>query len=244
MVHREQFEFGTGSFVGQALNEDTFYDLSPMEQARIAGWVDSCPVVEELIDPANPNPGRGPEAMLERYGEANAWFSFITQAVKDVKPELYEQMITPVKRQHNEPLGKYEAGSVPPTHYSEMSPMATLPGYALPRLLIKQIGSGTIAENQSRLVPGLEILDNAVHRASTPAELLAVFAEGINDVGIVDTETVLASTLSQGWFSEHNARVMLTEVEEALANNSPTLWAAYQHLSAADKDRLKIAHVG
>src|SRR5665647_1386375 len=139
MMQKESLPFGSGSFV-YALNDPAFEALPVRDQARIVGWADGCPVVDELTDPANPNPQRGPEVMLGRYGEVNAWFSFIARSVEDVNPDLSDQLMTPVTRLISEPAGSYELESVPESYISEMSPMGTLPDDALPRLLVKQLG--------------------------------------------------------------------------------------------------------
>ncbi len=239
-MQKESLPFGTGSFV-HALNDPAFEALPVREQARIVGWADGCPVVSELTDPANPDPQRGPEAMLGRYGEVNMWFGFITRSVQAVNPDLSDQLMAPVTRLISEPAGSYELESVPESYLAEMSPMGTLPGYALPRLLVKQLGQGSVSDTQARLCRGLEALDQAASEARTPAELLALFAAGLLAKQDLSLEAILSSSLSSGWFDEHNATTMLTAVKTAFAVKAPELWAIYVDLPAAAKAELKLA---
>ena len=238
-MQKESLPFGAGSFVG-AMNDPAFDALSDLKQAQIAGWASGCPVVSELTDPANPDPQRGPEAMLGRYGEVNTWFGIITRSVQAVNPDLSDQLMTPVTRLSSEPVGDYELESVPESYLAEMSPMGTLPGYALPRLLVKQLGQGSVSVTQARLCRGLEALDQAASEAQTPPELLALFAAGLAAKKDLSSEAILSSAFSNGWFNEHKATTMLTEVKTAFAAKAPELWAIYTGLPTAAKDELKL----
>lgn len=238
-MHKESLSFGSGSFVA-ALNDPAFEVLAVRDQAQIVGWADGCPVVNELTDPANPDPQRGPATMLGRYGQVNMWFGFIARTAGEVNVNLSAQLLSPVSRLADEPVGPYEPESVPNTYVTEMAPMATLPGYALPRLLVKQLGNGTVADTQARLSRGLEALDSAVSKAGTPAELLALFANGLYAQKDISAEVILGSAFSKGWFDEHNASTMLSEIKVAFADKAPELWAVYTTLPVAAKSRLKL----
>lgn len=243
-MQKESLDFGTGSFV-HLLNDEEFQQLPVREQALLVGWADSCPVALELTDPANETPGRGPETMLDRYGEVNFWFGQIARDVREGNPALYEQLIAPVARQQGEPAGKYEDESVPFTHYGEMSPMGTLPGYALPRIFIEQIGAprGHDFDEQAvaRLERGLKVLDEVIPQSHTPAELLARVAEGLAGTGDVTPVQILRHVLSSGWLKEHNARTMLGEVKQELEDLAPTIWMFYSQMTEHERNALKLA---
>ncbi len=238
-MHKESLAFGGGSFV-TALNDPAFEALAVRDQARIVGWADGCPVVNELTDPSNPDPQRGPATMLGRYGQVNMWFGFIARTAGEVNANLSAQLLSPVSRLSAEPVGPYEPESVPDTYGTKMAPMATLPGYALPRLLVKQLGNGPVPDTQARLCRGLEALDNAVSKAATPAELLALFADGLYVQKDISAEAILSSAFSKGWFDEHNASTLLSEVKAAFADKAPELWTTYTSLSVAAKSQLKL----
>lgn len=239
-MQKENLEFGSGSFVGAAMNDPAFHELSILEQARVVGWADGCPVVTELTDPENTDPGRGPEAMLNRYGSVNFWFGFIARAAGDHSPDLYDQIMTEVDRLPDEPVGKYEPESVPFAYLFEMAPMGTLAGYALPRIFTKQLGENLSKEDsQARLIEGLAVLDKAIPQAETPLQLLALVAEGLAEANVPAT-TALSSVLSPGWFEEHNSINMLNDAEQALEADAPKLWAVYTNLSTEEKAQYKI----
>ena len=172
---RENLEFGSASFVGPALNDPSFYELPIREQAKVIGWAVGCPVVEELTDPANLNPGRGPEAMLNRYSEVGFWAGYINRAAEKLNPDLHAQLIKSVVRLPGEPVGIHEPESVPASYASEIPRTETLVGYTLPRLLGKQLGGKELpqAEKHNRLVRGLDILESSIAAAHTPEEMLA-----------------------------------------------------------------------
>jgi hypothetical protein len=239
---REKLEFGRASFVGVALNDPAFHELSPQDQAKVIGWAVGCPVVEELTDPRNPDPGRGPEAMLPRYGEVAFWSGYISRAAEELNPALHAQLAQSVTRLKDEPIGKYEPESVPESYITEIPPTETLVGYTLPRLLTKQLGGTEVprAEKQARLVQGIDILDNAIVVANSPEELLALTAERMARDADVDPLTTLSTVLSVGWYSEHNADHMVRSVKQALKASAPQLWKLYSNLSEQAKAAQKI----
>lgn len=226
------------------MENQSFFDLPPREQALVAAWANSCPIPEELTDPANPSPGRGPEAMLNRYGQVNFWFGYIHRAAGEVNPGLEEQLLTPVTRLPGERPGKYEWDSVPASHHAEMPPMGTLAGYALPRLFLEQLGTGqnlAREEVRDRLINGLAVLDEAIAGAGNPLEFLALLAEGLAVKAQTTPDQAFKHIFSQGWMDEHNAYTMLAQFKSTMAQKAPRLWARYNAMSEADKARRNLA---
>lgn len=245
-MQRNSLEFGHGSFVGAIMDDQSFFDLPVRDQARVLGWADSCPVVENLTDPENTNPGRGPEAMAQRYGQVNFWFGYINREVQARNPELYDQLMTPVQRREDEPVDEreYESVSVPDSYITEMPPMSTLAGYSLPRLFIEQIGVGKDLDKeevQDRFVRGQAVLDHVAEVATTPNDLLALTAEGIAEQFDIAPTKVLSLVMSKGWLGEHNAQTMLDDFKRALSQHGPKLWQVYESLSDEEKAELKLA---
>ncbi len=233
---REQLEFGSSSFVGPALNDPSFYDLSIRDQARAIGWAVGCPVVDELTDPANPEPGRGPEEMLNRYAQVGFWFGYIVHSAEEHNPDLYSQLVQQLPRLAGEPVGIHEPQSVPDNYDTVIPPSESLAGFTLPRLLLKQIGGDSLPkeEKQSRLLTGLRILQDAVISAQTPEELLAISAEGIS-LANVDPLITLSTVLPQGWYDEHNGDQMVASFKASLSEKAPQLWGLYCTLTDKDK---------
>ena len=235
--------FGSGDYLGLLLNRgyEEFQRLSEREQALLVGYADGCPVALALTDPAYPDENRGPEAMLDRYGEVNFWFRQIVHAAEEHNPALAHDLTVPVVRQ--EPFGEqYEQETVPDTFYDEMSPLGTLWGYAASRLLVKQLGGEglTLEESQERLDAALTILESSVTEAQSREELLALIAEAIAAGGDVDSTEVLHDALSLGWYGEHHASGMVDDVKTALRAKAPRLWEHYEDLSEAKQAKAGI----
>jgi len=243
MSAREKIQFGEGSFVGEISRDPSFFELPEREQAKIIGWANSCPITDELTDPDNPSPGRGPEAMRQRYAELNFWFGFIEREVTRLNPSLHESFTRPVRREATEPVGKHEPENVPEWHARNISPMGTLTGYALPRIFVEQLGTHkgiSREEIQDRLLRGLDVLEAAIPEAKTPAELLAITAEGLLHADCTPQE-VMKHTFSAGWIEEHNAYRMMGNFKLMMNYRAPKLAETYNSLNEEVKSRLKLA---
>jgi hypothetical protein len=228
MEGSNQEKFGTGSFVGDIMKDDEFFKLSIEDQARFLGQRNGCPVVEELIDPDH---GRGPEKMKNRYAEINFWYGFISREVSHYNQPLFEKFSKSIPRKEGETVGKHEPESVPDNYAQTMAPLQTLPGFSLPRMLTEQIQSGKdIDERKQKLVTGLQVVEDAVKESQAPAELMARVAEGlVKDGANIDNITKLM--LGQGWMDEHNAHSLLNEGRNALQEFAPTIWEHYEGLT-------------
>lgn len=239
---QEQIDFGDGHFVGPLYADPWFLesfddpekpDLA--EQARYVGYVNGCPVVQELIAE------RGAEAMLNRYGEVNFWFTEIARMAEERNFPLYQALTTPVPRRLGESVGKHEPESVPEDHANVIAPMGTLVGWALPRLFIKQLGGAgqSVEVAQGRLDRGMAVLEYAVDHAASPAELLAFVAEGVSQADLTRQE-VLQTILLRGWLEEQRSLHMVNEVKVALNQYAPEVWDAYVQMSASELAKLQI----
>ncbi len=234
-MQREELKFGHGSFVGAVMRDPTFFEMSAEDQARILGWADSCPVVNELIEE------RGAEAMRDRYGEVNFWFGELNRLIGEVNPDLQHELMWPQARLDSEPIGKHERQSVPTSAISHMSPMGKLVGHVLPRLFIEQLGIHEDLpkhEIQDRLIRGIDIIGRAATLTKSPSELLAYTAEGILLAGDVTPETVLKQVFSKGWLDEHNGRSDIAHFRGRVYEVAPTLWQAYDGLPETQKVQL------
>ena len=220
--------FGKGKFVGE-MNDPGFFDMPLTDQARFLGQRTGCPVVEELIAPVEEG-GRGPEKMINRYGEVNFWYGYISREIEHDNPALFEEFSKATERKEGELVGKYEPESVPENYTRTMAPINALPGFSLPRMLIEQINGSDGEEAQARLVEGLQVLEGAVKESKSSSELMARAAEGFVAQG-TDMDKVLKNILGQGWLDEHNAFTMLDEGKCALKEFAPIVWEYYEKLT-------------
>jgi hypothetical protein len=238
---RDSLEFGSGHFVGDAFDDPALNGLSPQDIAKTIGFAAGCPVVDELTSPDNPDPNRGPEAMIRRYGELGFWFTYMEDTAQRLNPDLHDQLVKPVARLPHEPIGKYEPQSVPESYLHEIPPTETLVGFAMPRLMTKNTGGGEVPyeTRQDRLVRGLDFLERSIAEAQTPEEMLAHFADRVASADL-DPITTLRTILPAGWYEEQNAESMVVAAKEALRTYAPQLWLRYAALTDQEKSDLSI----
>lgn len=242
MARRNYDKFGSGSFVGGYQRHDLANE--PMlDQARALGWSDGCPVADELTDPGNTQPGRGPENMVNRYGEVNFWFGQIVREIAEVNPGLAEQMMQDVSRRDDEHVGAYEGQSVPAMYHIKMAPMNTLAGYSLPRLFAVNLKAGGDDKGvmQDRMTESLDIIASVSRGVEDPLALLASVAGEFSNRGLLPDETILSNILSNGWLSEHGAISTVAEFKACLKATAPELYNTYVQMSASEKSSYKLA---
>lgn len=242
---RDPEQFGTGSFVGEIMQDDGFFEQDARDQARFIGWADGCPVVEELTDPANPNPGRGPEAMVKRYAEVNLWFTYVTDTIAQTNPQLAEQMRRPLPRLASEPAGhRIEPESIPDSFQDRISPMGQLAGFAAPRLFSAALAAAgeDKREKQKALAAATEAVElaSSTEVSENPLEFLAAFSQNLLKSTSIDTETVLKTVLGKGWLDEQNSPTTITSFKMALEAKAPALWEHYTTFDQAAKEQLGI----
>ncbi len=225
--------FGTGSFVGDIMDDETFFDMPAEDQARFLGQRAGCPVVEELI---HPDTGRGPEAMAHRYTQVNFWYGFIRREIDHYDKPLFEKFSKVTPRKEGESVGKYEPESVPENYTEIMTPINSLPGFSLSRMMMEQIEAGENRdERQQRLVTGLRVIERAIKKSKTPLELMARVAQGLAEDG-VNYDKIIKLILGQGWMDEHNAKTMLGEGKDALKEFAPVMWEYYEKLTPEERE--------
>jgi hypothetical protein len=244
-IKRNEDDFGRGKFITDIQSEggDHFFGASVLEQALRLGYVNGCPVAIELTNPKNTDPGRGPENMLERYGEVNFWFTYIEDQLKELNPNMAAEFVAGVPRGPFDKVGDYEEGSVPDSYTDRMSPLGTLAGYSMPRLLAEQVGDGedgTMVAS-ARMTRGIDSLRKAIKGALYPEELLVLFGENIALAGDIPVERVLKHVFSAGWLKEHGAESMMADAQTIAVAKAPNLMETYNLMTQAEREQLGIA---
>lgn len=234
MKNRFDSGFGDGIYVRDFLSpEDDALELAPRDLARRLGYVAGCPVVERLTDPENTQPGRGSEAMIERYGEVSFWFGELVRHLKERDIELGTEMTWPVAREaaDKERMTAFDEASIPDDHFERMRPLGTLYGYALPRIMIEEMrGREDSAQDkvsiQDRMAGGIEAFEDVSDDSNDLYELTAKFGEAIAQLD-GDPQAILGHILPPGWLEEHGATWMFNDMREAVKKHAPTLWQEY-----------------
>ena len=223
---RNGVKFGYGTWFSEPIPMGTL--ANQITDARLLGWSHGCPLAMELTDPSNPD--YGPLKIARRYAEVNGMFRHIINQAEFYNPSLIEQMLTPLQRSENEPVGKHEPESVPMSYLNQMAPMVKVEGYASPRvvLLMKRVN-----ERQ-------DIIRMSLLRSTNPQDLLvnlSALAVGF----FADPLQVLQHTLSADVLSEENCLSAYTSLAEVLERMAPSLHRIYLGLSTKEKVEAGIA---
>jgi len=222
--------FGRGTFMG---DDPTIMDLSSEDRLRVSAWRQSCPM------PGKVSGQYGLEWTRRRYDECDFVFkSIICETASRVNPELYNLLVSSTVRLPDEPVGYFEPGTVPESHFSEMSPLSTLWGYALPRVFIEIAGRGD-GRTAERYFQAMDTVEKVAKVSKDPIELLARLSEAAYESG-VDPKEILGHTLEPGILKEENCRTMYREVIAALREKAPRLWAYYESLSSGERGKAGI----
>lgn len=224
-------EFGFGTFLGDS--NETFFDKSLNEQVVEMGWSHACPVVDEVAKEY------GPEWTLKRYAECNFVFGLVVESARDLNPDLYKLLTTPVPRLENELPGRsFKLDLIPESFLSKMSPLSTPWGYAIPRVIIEEMGRGKNNSERTpeRLLKALDIIDVKVESSKTPIELLVKLAEHVSVLD-ADPKAILSHTLALGILQEEGCMTMFKEIKQQIDKYAPTLRNLYNTMSPAERTK-------
>ena len=227
-------EYGKGTLVGK---EGRDFFKKPLDRQVIEmGWSHACPVIDKVVAEY------GAEWTLKRYAECNFVFGLIVNSAKDLNPQLFTQLTTSTERLKNEPVGVFTEHT-PESHRTEMAPMATPWGYALPRVVIEQMGRGEGNKDRSpeRMAKALGIVKDAVKSSHSPIDLVVKLSEEVSK-GEADPKVVLAHLLSAGVLEEENCLTMFKDLIAKMRESAPTLTKVYD--SMFSEERLDLGVVG
>jgi hypothetical protein len=244
-------EWSGGTFTGW---EKDFLELPLEEQVLQLGWSHACPVVEDVIQTygkswAETHPIALPSKIREhgllmtrsRYAECNFVFGLIVESARNSKPELFEQLEKTTERLPGEPFGIPNSIFAPESAKKQMAPLSTPWGYALPRVVIEQMGRG---ENNKfrkpeRMLKALDMIDTAVQKSKNPIELAVNLAE-MSALEDGNPMAILSHLLSPGILKEENCKTMFKEVIKTMYENGKTLSKAYNSLTPDDFEKFDI----
>ncbi|MDO8498682.1 MAG: hypothetical protein Q7S44_02760 [bacterium] len=207
--------------------------------ALLLGWSHGCPIARELCDPANRD--YGPQRMVKRYREVNAWFCRLSQIAQRENLYLHYLLTHPVTRRVGEPIGKCEKESVPPSHQRQIAPMTTIWGYATPRVVIEVERLKSVREWE-RTQRVYELALEQVKEAHSPLELLvstskAALLQGVRAVDI------LKHTLAVEVLTTENCSQTYIHLAQFLERTVPNLMSDYLGLGFEERKSLGIAEI-
>jgi len=245
--------FGDGMLIGDHGND--FLQKPLEQQVKELAWSHACPVVDDVIVAygekwAENHPQSTQEEIRcggmrmarQRYAECNFMYGVVKHSTtREPNSDLYQQLTSPVPRLPNEPDGQHPTHNVPESHKDEMSPMSTPWGYALPRIVIEQMGRGkdNRERTQERILRALDIVDESVPHCKTPIELTVKLSEAVSRAD-ADPKMVLYHLLSAEILHEENCPSMFRQIIAEIEKNAPVLSRTYSLMSKTERKKLGI----
>ncbi len=119
-----------------------------------------------------------------------------------------------------------------------MSPLSTPWGYALPRVVIEEMGRGESNKNrtQKRILKSLGLIDRAVKTSKTPVELLVKMAEQVSKLD-ADPKAVLSHVLANGILIEEGCTTMFNDIKRKIHKSAPILGRTYSSLTSEERTK-------
>lgn len=226
--------FGTGTFLGEV--GIGFFDQAIDVQVEQMGWSHACPVIDEVVSKY------GAEWTLKRYAETNFVFGVIASEAKKHRPGLHDQLTQPVKRLENEVPGRsFNMRFIPEAFPKEMSPLSTPWGYALPRIIVEQMGRGENNKdrNQLRIIRALSVIESGVKKSRNPIELMVRMGEMVTHLD-ADPKAVLSHILAQGILEEEGTKQIFNEIKRRIDQWAPNLKKTYDSMTPEKRTELGI----
>lgn len=242
-------KFGNAKFLGDDPSIDQF---SPLDRVYISARRHACQRPDATVayygsewlkswckNPENnnlPEPDsseiekHGIQKTRRRYDECDYVTGDIISKVRasgPAKSELLKGLTVSKPRNVGELVGYYETGTIPRSHKKRVSPRSSQVGFALARVLIEQFGWGDDISDQrtwERYEKGLDILDEAIAKAETPIQLLAILAELVTSPDAqAKPNKVLGHIFETAIQEEENNYSEIAEIRLAISEFAPNL---------------------
>lgn len=176
----------------------------------------------------------GTEWALERYASCNIVMEkLVLESAAELNPALLQSLITPTNRLPDEPVGEYEADAVPKNYATVMNLGSMSYGYSIPRVMLEVMGrdaKGRLDINHDILPNLVDGIEQAIRESQTPYTLLAKLADFAFSRGVT-TDKLLSHIFAQGMIKEQNCVSQYKEIEAALEQFAPAIWARYVQMS-------------
>jgi hypothetical protein len=228
-------EFGTGTFLGDS--GDRFYKRPMSYKVVSMGWSHACPVINDVVKEF------GPEWTLKRYSECNFVFGIVAEAAKKFNPDLHKLLTSPVPRIKSEVPGKghFHPRFVPKSFNEEMFPLSTPWGFAIPRVIIEEMGRGkdNADRTQKRILKAMNLIDKTVKSSKSPIELLVKLSESVSKID-ADPKTVLSHVLSEDILNEEGCKNIFGFIKQTIDSSAPILRKTYESMSPQERSERRI----
>lgn len=173
----------------------------------------ACPIPAAVAKYYAATGADGHLAGFNRYNECNIVTARLWNLVANRNPGLYHELTSWKKRKATESVGHFEEGRVPLEHLTELSPLSTIFGYAISRIIIEIMNfnkkEGFSQENVWELLP------TYIDYTDDPERLLALLSNFAIAVGVSPT-IVFHHIFAQGIMDEEGTSGDFRKLKDAL----------------------------
>lgn len=221
--------FGLGEVWGAPGHE--LSKMGARKRLFAMGYSHACPVVLKVEEEY------GKEWAFNRYLECNWVFdTVVLKRAAERNPELYRKLTAAVPRLPGEvPDPKIDQTLVPPSFETEMSPLSTAWGYAIPRMILvaRQGEDGKGSRTKVSQIEG--ILEQIIPTAVDPIDLTLKLGERLLEAG-ADEGKLIYHLMSAGVLKEEGCKTMYREFLDRMRTGLPKLYEAYQREAGINKE--------
>lgn len=221
--------YGSSRFIPKPLAPIMFRFIETKSLQELLAIYHACPIPEAVAKYYAATGVDGHLAGFNRYNECNIITARLWHLVADRNPALYHKLTSWKNRNVNEPVGHFENGRVPQEHLSELSPLSTIFGYAISRIIIEIMNfnkkEGFSQENVWKLLP------TYIDRTDDPEKLLALLSNYAISIGVSPT-IVFHHIFAQGIMDEECTSNDFRALRDALNGVDPNVMKIYGDLNS------------
>lgn len=219
--------YGSSRFIPKSLASILLRLIETQTLQELLAIYHACPIPAAVARYYATTGIDGHLAGFNRYNECNIVTARLWNLVASRNPTLYHKLTSWKKRNIHESVGHFEKGRVPQEHLSQLSPLSTIFGYAISRIIIEIMNfnkkEGFSQENIWILLP------TYIDYSDDPERLLALLSNFAIAVGVSPT-IVFHHIFAQGVMDEEGTTNDFRVLSDALDGVDPKVMKIYQDL--------------
>lgn len=221
--------YGSSGFISKSLIPIMIRLIDTKSLQEMLAIYHACPIPAAVARYYATTGVDGYVAGFNRYNECNAVTARLWNLVADKNPSLHNKLTSWKKRDEHETVGHFEEGRVPEAHKSELSPLSTIFGYAMSRIILE-----IMKVYKQKGIPEesvWNILPTYIDKSDDPEKLLALLSNWALFLGVSPT-IVFHHIFAQGIMDEENTLGDFRVLANALDGVDPNVMKMLENLGS------------